>query len=105
MERRAEGLALEILNDVFYESTAFLGFMNSSVFYQFNLTLHPLFYVGTYFNVLYLTFKLHCKKRLTFFTFPAGMSLTKLCLAGNILISPGQGEFGKWHPGWGREYQ
>jgi hypothetical protein len=32
-----------------------------------------------------------------------GMSLTKLSLAGNYLIIPGQGEFGKWHPAWGRE--
>jgi hypothetical protein len=31
------------------------------------------------------------------------MSLTKLSLAGNYLIIPGQGEFGKLHPGWGRE--
>ncbi len=31
------------------------------------------------------------------------MSLTKLSLAGNILIIPGQGEFGKWYPGWGRK--
>ncbi len=26
------------------------------------------------------------------------MSLTKLSLAGNNLIIPDQGEFGKWHP-------
>jgi hypothetical protein len=31
------------------------------------------------------------------------MSLTKLSLAGNNFIIPGQGEFGKWHPSWGRE--
>ncbi len=31
------------------------------------------------------------------------MSLTKPSLAGNNLIFPGQGEFGKWHTGWGRE--
>jgi hypothetical protein len=37
------------------------------------------------------------------FLSPAGMSLTKLSLAGNDLIIPDQGEFGKWHPGWGRE--
>jgi hypothetical protein len=37
----------------------------------------------------------HCKKGLTVFPSPAGMSLTKLSLAGNILIIPGQGEFGK----------
>jgi hypothetical protein len=39
---------------------------------------------------------LHCKKRLpvSFFLSPAGMSLTKLSLAGNNLIIPGQGEFG-----------
>ncbi len=37
------------------------------------------------------------------FPSPAGMSLTKLSLAGNVLIILGQGGFGKWHPGWGRE--
>ncbi len=31
------------------------------------------------------------------------MSLTKLSLAETNLIIPGQGEFGKCHPGWGRE--
>jgi hypothetical protein len=34
------------------------------------------------------------KKRLLFFPSPAGMSLTKLSLAGNNLITPVQGEFG-----------
>jgi hypothetical protein len=38
--------------------------------------------------------KLHCKKRLRIFLSPAGMSPTKLSLAGNNLISPGQREFG-----------
>jgi hypothetical protein len=37
---------------------------------------------------------LHCKKRLSFFLSPAGMSLTKLSLARNNLQIPGQGEFG-----------
>ncbi len=62
---------------------------------------------------------LHCKKRLAIFpspakmsltklllavnNSPAGMSQTKLFLAGNNLIIPGQGEFCKWHPGWGLE--
>jgi len=46
---------------------------------------------------------LHCKKRLTVFPSPAGISLTKLPLARNNLIIPGQGEFGKGHPGWRRE--
>ena len=36
---------------------------------------------------------IHCKKRLALFPFPAGMSLTKLSLAGNYKIIPGQGEF------------
>ncbi len=31
------------------------------------------------------------------------MSLTKLSLAGIKKIFPGQCEFDKWHPGWGRE--
>ncbi len=35
----------------------------------------------------------HCKKRLAVFPSPAGMSLTKLSLAGNNLIIPGQTEF------------
>jgi hypothetical protein len=35
------------------------------------------------------------KKRLTVFPSPAGMSLTKLSLAGNNLIIPGQAEFGQ----------
>ncbi len=43
---------------------------------------------------------LHCKKWFAIFPSPAGMSLTKLSLGGNI---PGQGEFSQWHPGWGRE--
>jgi hypothetical protein len=43
----------------------------------------------------------HCKKRLTVFLSPAGMSLTKLSLVGNNLIIPSQEEFGKRHPGWG----
>jgi hypothetical protein len=30
------------------------------------------------------------------------MSHTKLSLAGNSLIITGQGEFGKYNPGWGR---
>jgi hypothetical protein len=36
----------------------------------------------------------HCKKFLTIFPSLAGMSLTKLSLAGKNLIIPGQGEFG-----------
>ncbi len=46
---------------------------------------------------------IHCKKRLAIFLSPAGMSLIKLSLAGNYWIFPDQGEFGKWHLGWGRE--
>jgi hypothetical protein len=38
---------------------------------------------------------LHGKKRLTIFPSPAGMSLTKLSLAGNDLIITGQVESGK----------
>jgi hypothetical protein len=37
----------------------------------------------------------HCKKMLPIFPSPGRMSLTKLSLAGNILIIPGQGEFGQ----------
>ncbi len=48
--------------------------------------------------------KVHCKKRLLLiFPSPGGVSLTKLLLAGNNKIFPGQGEFGQWHPGSGRE--
>jgi hypothetical protein len=39
--------------------------------------------------------ELHCKKRLTIFSAPAGMSLTKLSLAGHNLIISGQREFDK----------
>jgi hypothetical protein len=47
------------------------------------------------FPEIYLqTKRLHCKKRLSFFPSPAGMSLIKLSMAGNNLIIPGQGEFG-----------
>ncbi len=38
---------------------------------------------------------LHCKKRFAIFPSPAGMSLTKLSLAGNYYIIPAQEEFGK----------
>jgi hypothetical protein len=37
--------------------------------------------------------------RLANFPSPAGMSFSKLLLAGNNLFIPDQGEFGKWHPG------
>jgi hypothetical protein len=39
-------------------------------------------------------FSLHFKESFEVFPSPAGMSLTKLFLAGNNLIIPGQGEFG-----------
>jgi hypothetical protein len=52
------------------------------------------------FSILY--YDLFCKKeefavkkRLAVSLFPAGMSFTKLSLAGNNLIFPGQGEFGE----------
>ncbi len=35
----------------------------------------------------------HCRKRLAAFPYPAGMSLTKLSLARNNKIIPGQGEW------------
>ncbi len=47
--------------------------------------------------------QLHCKKGLAIFPSPAGRSLTRLSLAGNNLFIPCHGEFGKSHPGWGRE--
>jgi hypothetical protein len=37
-------------------------------------------------------FYLHCKKSLSIFPSPAGMSMTKLSLAGKNLIIPGQGK-------------
>jgi hypothetical protein len=40
-----------------------------------------------------LTGILHCKKSLKIFPFPAGMSLTKLSLAGKNFIISGQGEY------------
>ncbi len=42
-------------------------------------------------------------KKLSIFTSPARMSLTKLSLSGKNIIIPGQGEFGSQHPGWGRK--
>ncbi len=41
------------------------------------------------------SFRLHCKKRLVVFPSPAGMSLTKLSLAGNNLIIPAPAGDGK----------
>jgi hypothetical protein len=38
---------------------------------------------------------MQCKKSLSNFPSPAGMSLTKLSLARKNLIIPGQGEFGQ----------
>jgi hypothetical protein len=37
----------------------------------------------------------HCKKSLTIFPSPVGMSLTKLSLDVNNLLIPVQGQFGK----------
>ncbi len=48
-----------------------------------------------------LLFSVNWKKRFAIFPSPAGMSLTKLSLAGNNLIIPAQREFVKWLPGWG----
>jgi len=42
-------------------------------------------------NVTFSSFIVHCKKRLAVFPSPGGMSQTKLSLAGNNLIIPGQG--------------
>jgi hypothetical protein len=39
--------------------------------------------------------KIHCKKSLTIFPSRAGISLTKLSLAGKNLIIPRLGEFGQ----------
>jgi hypothetical protein len=52
-----------------------------------------------YWQLLLLTktnfvINVHCKKRLSIFPSPAGMSLTKLSLAWKKQIIPGQGEFG-----------
>jgi hypothetical protein len=49
--------------------------------------VHPFFLATTLPTV-------HCKKWLASFPSPAGMSLTKLSLAGNNLNIPGQGKFG-----------
>jgi hypothetical protein len=38
---------------------------------------------------------MHCKKGLAVFSSPAGMSLIKLFLGGNILVFPAQREFGQ----------
>jgi hypothetical protein len=39
-------------------------------------------------------YSIHCKKRLAIFPSPAGMSQTKLSLAWNNKVFPGQGDFG-----------
>jgi hypothetical protein len=46
------------------------------------------------FVVQFFLHTIHGKKRLVVFPSPAVMSLTKLSLAGNYQIIPGQGEFG-----------
>jgi hypothetical protein len=46
------------------------------------------------FPLAFCRWDLHCKKWLAEFPSQAGMSLSKLSLAGNHLIIPGQGEFG-----------
>ncbi len=46
---------------------------------------------------------IHCKKKVSLFPSPAGMSMTKLSLGRNNQIIPVQGEFDQWHPSWGRE--
>jgi hypothetical protein len=57
-------------------------------------------YVSTLFGLIFSDLRdghslLHCEKKFTIFPSPAGMSLTKLSLAGNNLIILGQGEFGQ----------
>ncbi len=71
------------------------------------LIINPrIIHVQLYIYKLYM-YKLfiHRKNRFSIFPSPAGMSLTKLSLGGNHEIIPTQGEFGKRHPGWGREYR
>jgi len=50
---------------------------------------------GSFKNVGFIPFfqRLHCKKWLSIFPSPAGMSLTKISLAGKNLNIPGQREF------------
>jgi hypothetical protein len=45
-------------------------------------------------KLMYGDRSIHCKKRLSVFPSPAGISLTNLSLARNNLIIPGQGEVG-----------
>ncbi len=69
---------------------------------NFFLLIYP--FLAHFLNISPLNcWTVHCKKRLAIFPSPAGMSLTKLSLAGNNLIFPDQGEFGQWHPGGGQE--
>ncbi len=59
--------------------------------------IETIFGLAFYFDLglsVYLHWQVHCKKRLVIFPSPAGMSLTKLSLAGNNLFILGQGEFG-----------
>jgi hypothetical protein len=46
-------------------------------------------YVDLYYGMPPSIKTVHCKKRLAAFPYPAGMSLTKLSLAGNYQIFPG----------------
>jgi hypothetical protein len=62
---------------------------------QYSTTKSSLYEVPLGFRLKMQPKLLHCEKKLTIFPSPAGMSLTKLSLAGNSLIIPGQGEFGK----------
>ncbi len=56
-------------------------------------------------NPRYFQFSsLHCKKMLPVFPSPGGVSLTKLSLAGNNLIFPGQGEFDQRHSARGSRW-
>jgi hypothetical protein len=56
---------------------------------KYNVTVfHPYFIYFDQVSIL-------CKKSLSVFHSPAGMSLTKLSLAGKNLIIPSQGKFGQ----------
>jgi hypothetical protein len=43
------------------------------------------------------------KKKVTDFPVPSRDVTSQTLPSGKNLINPGQGEFGYWHPGWGRE--
>jgi hypothetical protein len=64
-------------------SPYFLYFRSNAFFYHSYLPFLSLYKIP---GITYFSISLHCKKRLTIFPSPAGMSLTTLSLEGNNLL-------------------